>query len=758
MILKGDCISVMKAMKPNSVDAIVCDPPYGLEFMGKEWDKFGGKPVGENYQGNGGIKRFFKGNKPIYTWNMKAFYEFNTQWLTEAYRVLKPGGSMLVMGGTRTSHRLACAIEDSGFIIKDTLMWLYGSGFPKAQDLGKMIDKRNGRNQEIYKPFAKYLKEKRIEKKLSMSEIDKKLGTNTQYSWYEGRLLGIQLPTMGYYLKLKGILNLDNRFDKLIEREEAEREIIKKERIQRNSASWGDKKGMLAIKEQNFDSTIPSTDLAKYWDGFKVGGIKPAYESIIWATKTLTDKDYFSIMVHKIEELLCHILKSNTTKEGKINTEKKIPHGINQHGIGERVVSSEAMDMLSSEFIKRYKSLSIVSSWKNILEETLKAGNMSTTEMASYTTTDLKILNYLLIQNTRKNAIHPKKTPQDGEELNASLVVDILTGVLAKLNAILISSTIGLAISQEEKQASHHNLKPNFSPITWAVKPPEGSYVDNVLKWGVGAVNVDECRVGTTQLEQEEMLKMSKGFVGKKMGRPELINYGYEASMPIKTLSEPHTKGRFPANIILDEEAGRMLDEQSGDKCGGRWSRLKTSKRTPGTSFDCGVKNIENANQYIGDYGGASRFFYCAKASRGERNAGLDGMEEKGGKAGDLTCRGNNNPVCKICDGSKIKRGNELSRKICKCENPEWQTINKKQVNLHPCVKPIKLFEYLIKLVTREGQIILDPFIGSGTTAIAAHNTGRKCIGIEKEDEYLAIAKRRIDYWENQPKQMEMGL
>ena len=82
---------------------------------------------------------------------------------------------------------------------------------------------------------------------------------------------------------------------------------------------------------------------------------------------------------------------------------------------------------------------------------------------------------------------------------------------------------------------------------------------------------------------------------------------------------------------------------------------------------------------------------------------------------------------------------------------------NNKMKNNHPTVKPIKLFEYLIKLVTREGQIILDPFIGSGTTAIAAHNVGRKCVGIEKEDEYLTIAKRRIDHWKNQPKQMEIG-
>ena len=187
--------------------------------------------------------------------------------------------------------------------------------------------------------------------------------------------------------------------------------------------------------------------------------------------------------------------------------------------------------------------------------------------------------------------------------------------------------------------------------------------------------------------------------------------------------------------------AVRMLDEQSGDKCGGRWSRLKTSKRTPGTSFDCGVKNIENANQYIGDSGGASRFFYCAKASRGERNAGL----------GDSLINGD------FIKGRKSKKF-ASSRPSGVLYNNNEQAFSQEEINKnnHPTVKPIKLFEWLIKLVIREGQIVLDPFIGSGTTAIAAHNTGRKCVGIEKEDEYLEIAKRRIDYWENQFQQVEL--
>ena len=108
MILQGDCVQVMQAMKSNSIDAVVCDPPYLISFMSKKFDKQHNGLEGQN-----------EGQK-MQLWH--------TRWLTEAYRVLKPGGSLLAMGGSRTSHRLACAIEDSGFILKDTLMWLYGSG------------------------------------------------------------------------------------------------------------------------------------------------------------------------------------------------------------------------------------------------------------------------------------------------------------------------------------------------------------------------------------------------------------------------------------------------------------------------------------------------------------------------------------------------------------------------------------------------------------------------------------------------------
>ena len=109
-VYHGDCIETMNAMPPESVDAIVTDPPYGLGFMGRKWDDL----------------------PP------------SLEWAEACYRVLKPGGHIAAFGGTRTWHRLAVAIEDAGFEMRDSLAWLYGSGFPKSMNVSKAIDKAAG--------------------------------------------------------------------------------------------------------------------------------------------------------------------------------------------------------------------------------------------------------------------------------------------------------------------------------------------------------------------------------------------------------------------------------------------------------------------------------------------------------------------------------------------------------------------------------------------------------------------------------------
>ena len=113
-ICHGDCLEVLRTLPDNSVDAVVTDPPYGLSFMGKGWDH--GVP--------------------------------GVEFWTEALRVAKPGAHLLAFGGTRTYHRLACAIEDAGWEIRDCVMWVYGSGFPKSHDVSKAIDKAAGAERQ----------------------------------------------------------------------------------------------------------------------------------------------------------------------------------------------------------------------------------------------------------------------------------------------------------------------------------------------------------------------------------------------------------------------------------------------------------------------------------------------------------------------------------------------------------------------------------------------------------------------------------
>ena len=111
-LYQGSMLDMLEVMQPSTIDSIVTDPPYELNFMGKGWDN-----AGISFQAD--------------TWQ-------------KCYEVLKPGGYLLAFGGSRTFHRIACAIEDAGFEIRDTIMWLYGSGFPKSMNVGLAIDKKNG--------------------------------------------------------------------------------------------------------------------------------------------------------------------------------------------------------------------------------------------------------------------------------------------------------------------------------------------------------------------------------------------------------------------------------------------------------------------------------------------------------------------------------------------------------------------------------------------------------------------------------------
>jgi site-specific DNA-methyltransferase (adenine-specific) len=135
VITEGDCVDVMREMPEASVDSIVTDPPYGLEFMGKAWDKLGAgfRPVTPRDLEAGGVRLRLRQRNPeklIAPRSMQAWHE---AWATEALRLSKPGSYLLAFGGTRTFHRLAVALEDAGWVLRDCLVWAYANGFPKSK-------------------------------------------------------------------------------------------------------------------------------------------------------------------------------------------------------------------------------------------------------------------------------------------------------------------------------------------------------------------------------------------------------------------------------------------------------------------------------------------------------------------------------------------------------------------------------------------------------------------------------------------------
>lgn len=241
-------------------------------------------------------------------------------------------------------------------------------------------------------------------------------------------------------------------------------------------------------------------------------------------------------------------------------------------------------------------------------------------------------------------------------------------------------------------------LKPANEPICLARKPiSERTIALNVLEHGTGGINIDGCRIETDD------------FIGRKgnpndLGVSVLAQYDGRKTLPQRKEinSEGNRLGRFPANIMFDEEAGKILGEQS-------------------------------------------RFFYCPKVSKKERNMGLETFEEKQRSGQSDNGLYSSSPYCKDC-GKTINGTNDHSN--CK-EGLEYKPSTKTTKNSHPTVKPIQLMSFLVKLITPIGGTVLDPFMGSGSGGIATLLEGFNFVGMEQDPEYFEIATARIKEYES---------
>lgn len=311
-------------------------------------------------------------------------------------------------------------------------------------------------------------------------------------------------------------------------------------------------------------------------------------------------------------------------------------------------------------------------------------------------------------------------------------------------------------------------LKPANEPICVARKPlSEKTVAANMMKWGTGGINVDGCRIGNDMISSGKT-KVVNG--GQLNGENTRVN-----------IEETFSEGRFPANIIFEctcDEVikgkeikgnenynfnnvelketntfkGRgkytprtetpdihtdpncpcyQLDQQSGvSKSNCKSGIVEGKNAAMMDKYDdsrkngSGMKNKIMVDDYS-DKGGASRFFYVAKVSKKERNMGLDGFEEKQTK-GSIGLHN--------VGGSPTKDNDRINK------------------NHHPTVKPINLMTYLIRLVTPENGIVLEPFMGSGSTGVAAMLEGKRFVGMEQDESYFKIAEKRIESWEQYKK------
>jgi len=411
-----DCLEGIKQIEENSVDAVVTDPPYELGFMGKKWDATG--------------------------------ISYNVGLWVGVLRVLKPGGHLLSFGGSRTYHRMACAIEDAGFEIRDMINWIYGSGFPKSLNIGKAIDKLQGNEREV------------------IGEL--RAGSTA----------------MG------------------------------------QNSGWNEHKNKTVM-----DLTKGTSD----WEGWGTA-LKPAHEPVVLARKPLS----------------------------------------------------------------------------------------------------------------------------------------------------------------------------------------EGTVAENVLRWGVGGLNIDGCRITTKE-----------NLNGGAYSKGDYNTDGKVLELGLKRQEGKYQQplGRFPANLIHDGSPEVVeLFPETGQPCG---SIKKTTHRDG--MFHIGqpgkIYTEEDGNNHS-----ASRFFYCAKSSKSERDMGCDTNDGR------------------YMDESRIVGSPGGT-------NPRNRGAENKRNNFHPTVKPLTLMEYLIKLVTKENQVVLDPFIGSGTTALSCKRMNRHYIGFELNPEYCKIANKRLT---NVPQRLEV--
>lgn len=709
-IIHGDCLEKLKTLEDNSVDAVVTDPPYGLSFMGKKWDY----------------------DVPsIEIWK-------------ECLRVLKPGGYLLAFAGTRTQHRMAVRIEDAGFEIRDMIAWVYGCLSEDTEILTEMG----------YKPLHKTTQYDRI----MVYDIQKNI-----YQWE--RPQGWQV----YRVHEDTAYRIQSDYtDQIVSRNhnciiEREGKLVFKKAEELSEMEY-----MPVLSEDFY--TLPKTErklllskllrkskglaqtLLGKWKREKTtrkgtgDGKKPSVER--WSNLFQKERK-----LRKIQNQVCEMSKGisadgeegwvcNGTSfdsgsiVGEMFRENPSSASYQSQSRGQQIGESDIVSIKQGAQDTRVARVTKIKYSGLIFCPTVSTGAFVARRNGKVFITGNsgfpKSLNIGKavdkLQGNEREKIQYKARPETSGTMSGSSDTRPWIEESRKKGYHEVAGNIPVGEDAKQWEGWGTALKPALEPITVARKPlSEKTVAENCLKWGVGGINIDGCRVGTEKLRNEFAGNKDTGFTADD-NRTDAGKGLYSG----KKEGFTEVTGRFPANLLHDgsdevvslfpnSKAGKNK-EQKGT--GGIWSES--------SGLPCGPE--------YGDNGSAARFFYCAKASKSERNRGCEGLEEKT-KTDEYAGR---DTRCSICGKFFLSSTNP-----CECSEEEFgakstRIQNPTNKNNHPTVKPIALMEYLVKLVSREGAIVLDPFAGSGSTLIACKNLGRQYIGIEREEEYIKIINARL--------------
>jgi len=790
-ILQGDCITVMKTMPDNSVDSIVTDSPYGLGFMNKKWDVFDKSQFGQKgLEGKNDLK--VKKNFDILPrYNHSGLYDFVLQWASECLRILKPGGHLLSFGGSRTYHRMACAIEDAGFEIRDMIVWVYGCLSEDTEILTingweyyhKNIDNNpvlcydiNKDTFEFHKPIRSFYYENKYPAyRIQSDNTDQIVSRNHRVLVERGGKLIFQraeelqskenIPFLESLPDLSEAISDYNErtgskeqgLPKLYQGENGKMEYRQKTEKDNVQNVW---KNVLSNKpEQKQSKSVlfktlfrQGKELAKTlfsqwkrqiktWNGAK-GRQKSRLEG--WSNLFQKTRELFTnkicemskrIFGYGSERWLCYgtpITYSTKNRASSFTNRDDSPYQ-SQSARQQNRKSHDVSEQQRTQVIRRTKATVIPIKYE---------GNVWCVEVPTGAFVARRNGKIFITGNSG----FPKS-------LNIGKAVDKLQGNERTVVGVGNSPWGATDINGQNWGMKQNNietkgtsewegwgtaLKPAIEPITVARKPlSEKTVAENVLKWGTGGINIDGCRV---ELKGDK--KISGGCTGNKSGR-----VGYFQTDINPQIKEDNSVGRFPANLILScicdeviegkhtnpECPCYMLDRQSGNRKG--WASQKHNNFNPygGNALLKSKTAREGFYEGFNDIGGASRFFYCAKASTAERNRGCEDFFWLNGK--------------RISEElyRKLEKENEEHK-----EDKNWKRHNIQQGNIHPTIKSLSLMEYLVKLVTPSGGLVLDPFCGSGSTLIAAKLEGFRFIGIEKETDYVKISVARLKAWQKE--------